>query len=209
MISEKKKFLFIHVPKTGGNSIQNILSDFADDKIVIANKMQDGKERFELKNDSINIHKHSILQEYKNQLDSKYYKGLYKFSVIRNPYERLISHYFSPNRQVPTWDRNDFLKLLDEEIKPLQHYIRTRPKGLEKITDSFKALDAELDYLIKFENIDFDIKQICEQLEIPFMGLPHRNKSEKGDYKKYYDSELLEIIQKEFSKEIEFGDYTF
>jgi len=34
MISIKHNFIFIHVPKTAGNSFQNILKNYSEDKIV-------------------------------------------------------------------------------------------------------------------------------------------------------------------------------
>ena len=61
MISTQKKFLFIHVPKTGGNSIQNILHEYSEDEIVASAKHQDGVERFEVRNSKYNIRKHSTL----------------------------------------------------------------------------------------------------------------------------------------------------
>lgn len=209
MISKDKNFLFIHVPKTGGNSIQNILAAYADDTIVIENELQDGKERFQLKNDTIKISKHSALQEYKDQLDPAYYKSLYKFSVIRNPYERLVSFYFSPHRQVNEWNKDDFKKLILEEVEPLSHYIRTKSTGLKRLLDVNKSLDSELDYLIRFENLESDFDHVCKQLNIPFEGLPHRNQSNRDDYKKYYDDELLEMVQHQYADELKFGNYTF
>lgn len=50
MISTEKNFIFIHVPKTAGNSLQDALRPFADDDFVIAHASQDGVERFGLKN---------------------------------------------------------------------------------------------------------------------------------------------------------------
>ena len=38
MISHKHKFIFVHAPKTAGNSIQNLLQSYSEDIIVISKK---------------------------------------------------------------------------------------------------------------------------------------------------------------------------
>ena len=50
MISFQKSFLFIHIPKTAGNSIQSVLRDYSEDQLVASRKEQDGIERFGLHN---------------------------------------------------------------------------------------------------------------------------------------------------------------
>jgi len=99
MLSINKKFLFIHVPKTGGNSIQKILKKYSEDNITIG-EHQDGIERFGVQNREYKTVKHSPLSYYKAVIEPELYKKLFKFATIRNPWDRIISFYFSPHRGV-------------------------------------------------------------------------------------------------------------
>src|SRR6266545_4235757 len=64
MISFQKRFLFVHIPKTAGNSIQSVLRDYSEDELVALRGEQDGIERFGLRNPKYKIKKHSTLAEY-------------------------------------------------------------------------------------------------------------------------------------------------
>ncbi len=50
MLSLKNNFLFIHLPKTAGNSIQGNLQHYSEDDVVCLNDLQDGIERVEIRN---------------------------------------------------------------------------------------------------------------------------------------------------------------
>jgi hypothetical protein len=208
MISLKKKFLFIHVPKTGGNSIQNILSAHSEDEIVAVRAQQDRVDRFEVRNAKYNTTKHSTLAQYKAELDSATYRSLFKFATIRNPWDRMISFYFSPHRGLKEWDRNQFLALVNR-MQPLPHYIQA-PSFLNRILSCGKRqLDCDIDCLLRFENLEEDFRVVCDRLAIPFEPLPRRNRSERTHYSRYYDDELVEIVRRKYREEIEFCGYEF
>jgi len=208
MISIAKKFLFIHIPKTAGNSLQNILLKYSEDKIVTLAAHQDGVERFEIRNNKYNITKHSTLSHYKSILDPSLYESLYEslyiFSTIRNPWERMISFFFSPHRGVTKWDKDEFLSLL-ETIQPLRHYI----DDANTSSDMHISLDSHLDFLIRFEQLDHDFQIVCNHIGIPYTKLPKRNTSTRQHYSHYYDKELKQLVHDKFIEEIEFGRYLF
>ena len=216
MISTQKKFLFIHVPKTGGNSIQSILLDYYDDVIVTV----DGPDKFQslkIVDSKYNTSKHSSLARYKSALDSRTYHSLFKFSTIRNPWEKVISYYFSPHFGVPQeWDRNKFIRLVGS-IKTLRYYIceisflervLTHVGGIT-IHGGHHKLARDIDFLMRFEHLSDDFGLVCKKLGIPYSGLPKRNSSARHHYSKYYDEELKEIVRKKFKDEIALGNYTF
>ena len=60
MLSLKHKFLFIHIPRTGGNSIQNHLRQFSEDNLESVQKgPNDTLHRFEVINRRLKTTKHS------------------------------------------------------------------------------------------------------------------------------------------------------
>ncbi|WP_107670778.1 sulfotransferase family 2 domain-containing protein [Cyanothece sp. BG0011] len=167
MLSVDKKFLFIHVPKTGGNSIQNILKNYSEDQIVIHGNHQDGIERFEVRNKKYEVTKHSTLAHYQRILEPQLYRKLFKFSTIRNPYDQMISWYFSPHRGITQWVREDFIRLVEETPK-LREYIKLPKTPFLKNTISrlgfpfnlnYSKLDGDINFLIRFEHLDEDFKK--------------------------------------------------
>lgn len=216
MISIQKKFLFIHIPKTAGNSIQNILKDYSEDKIVVRGKCQDGIERFGIRNEKYNITKHSTLADYKSILDPKIYRTLFKFAVIRNPWDRMVSLYFSPHRGLTEWNRNDFLGLVNRHPTSC-HYICEKlfsekvfgKLGTHHINTGDKKIADDIDFLISFEQLDNDLNLVCEKLDIPYSPLPKRNTSNHKHYSNYYDDELKEVVRQKFLKEITYANYKF
>jgi hypothetical protein len=108
MISLQKRFLFVHIPKTAGNSIQSVLRDYSEDQLVALREEQDGIERFGLLNPNYKIKKHSTLSEYHNALGDGQFRNLYKFTCVRNPWDRMVAYYFTPRQKCETWNRKKF-----------------------------------------------------------------------------------------------------
>ena len=198
MISFQKRFLFIHIHKTAGNSIQSILRHYSEDEIVTA-RTQDGVERFGVRNPRYNIKKHSTLAEYLAALGEEQLHSLYKFTCVRNPWDRLISFYFRPSRGEVDWDRRAFRKLV-LKTPSLADYLR-----LGEEQDPFLNVQR----IMRFENLADDFRALCEDLDIPPAELPTYNRSTRAHYSAYYDEELRELVQERFAPEIERFGYRF
>ncbi len=200
MISFQKRFLFIHIPKTAGNSIQSILRDYSEDELVALRSEQDGIERFGLRNPKYKIKKHSTLAEYKAALGEAQFGGLYKFTCVRNPWDRMVSLYFTPTQEMGAWDRKKFRKVISKALS-VAEYLQL-DKGERDPFDN-------ADYVMRFENLADDFRTVCGALGISPTTLPQYNRSSREHYSKYYDDELRELVRTRFAAEVERFGYTF
>lgn len=199
MLSKNKKFLFIHLPKTGGNSLQERLKAYSEDAIVSINSIQDGVERFEVRNEYPGIHKHSSLSDYQKVLPESVFSQLFVCSTIRNPWERMVSFYFSPHRKVNEWDRNEFIALVNS--------VKSLPDLLS--TPASRHWSENADFILRFEHLDEDYRTLCEKLKLEYAPLNIRNKSSRNHYSQYYDDELIQLVAERFAPEVQYGKYIF
>ncbi len=200
MLSLNHDFLFVHVPKTGGNAVQNLLREYSDDEIVVdAAKGQDGVHRFNVRGKHTGLRKHARLAQYREGLDPAVYARLFKFATIRNPWARMISNFFSPHTGVTEFDRAAFALFVGKKAR-LRDYVCTDPDC---------ALGDELDALMRFEHLADDFESVCAQIGIAHRPLPIVNASKSEHYSHYYDDELVELVGARFGEEIALGDYGF
>ncbi|WP_285164745.1 sulfotransferase family 2 domain-containing protein [Shewanella goraebulensis] len=199
MLSIKHQFLFIHLPKTAGNSIQNVLCEYSEDNKVCLNAIQDGVERFEIRSNDPSLHKHSSLQQYRDALAPNLFDKLFVFTTVRNPWERMISFYFSPHRQMTEWNKDSFIQLVNS--------VATLPELLS-LKES-RVWSENVNKVMRFEHLQHDFDSVCHDIGIPCAPLYVRNKSTRADYITYYDAELISLVREKFSEEIAFGDYHF
>jgi hypothetical protein len=200
VLSIQKNFLFIHVPKTAGNSIQNAIKNWSEDDITADAPHQDGIERYNVVNARYGTVKHSTLATYQRQLEQPLFDKLYKFSTVRNPWERAISQFFSPHRNMTEWNREAFLDFLPR-VKPLRHFVC--------LHEGNGSLDVSIDRFIRFESIEQDFAAVCSDLQIDNMGLEVRNRSQRAPYAEYYDQELINLVGARFREEIDWFGYRF
>jgi Sulfotransferase family len=200
MISLQKRFLFVHIPKTAGNSIQSVLRDYSEDQLVALRKEQDGIERFGLRNPKYKVKKHSTLNEYRQALGDEQFRKLYKFTCVRNPWDRMVSYYFTPTQNPETWNRKKFREIISKAVS-VAKYLRLD----ECEEDPF----ANVDYIMRFENLADDFRAVSSKLGILSVKLPQYNRSSREHYSKYYDDELRELVRTRFAAEIERFGYAF
>ena len=198
MKNDDYKFIFIHIPKTGGTSIESAL----------CRKEPDHR-------------KHISFSQYESELGSGI-KSYFVFSVVRNPWDRMVSYwkYRQGKKQAPIdgklSDFTDWINFVFSlDLNNLTNKVRKK-----NIPFFRAAIDTQFNFLknkqgcigldvIKFENLQNDFNKICKKINIDQLSLPHKNKTKHKHYTEYYDDETREIVAKRYKKDIEIFNYSF
>jgi hypothetical protein len=204
LISESKSFLFVHVQKTAGTSLAEILKPHALNPA--SGRMNKLASDLGLVRDWRKFHfrKHANLRKAQSVIPAPVYDGLFKFAFVRNPWERLVSWYQYVQR-TPS----------HEDCRPGETFADFAARFLEKprraqwwmIEDRNGGMG--LDYVGRFENLNDDIAHLCQRIGIKAQILPHRNKMADKDYRTFYDDRLALAVKNTWAREIDAFGYTF
>jgi hypothetical protein len=198
MISTAYKFIFLHVPKTGGNSVQTILLPFSDEQKRLADESQDGVERFQLSG-AITTTKHMPLQGYANRLG----ESLADFATIitvRDPIERALSMYYSPSRMLHSAlpaDRFSFPEFANVV------------NGMKTLVSFVTVGDAPRmpTHVLRFDALQADFNRVLAELGLPRADLPVLNTS-SGPAGRRQElrarADVREVVERKFAPDLEF-----
>ena len=196
LIVDSHKVLFIHIPKTGGCSIEATLSSLAPlEEAILLKKSRDGL------NFSIN-YQHA----FPNELER--YSLYRSFCFVRNPWDRIVSGFSHHKRfaEIPTALSFDkFVELLCRD-KPLP-LPTNHPGKLFHLPSCSWVRDQMI--VGRFETLQEDYDRICEQLALPVTKLPLINKGNHRNYRTYYTEKTKLLIGTKYEEDIERFKYLF
>ena len=194
-ISHKHKFVFVHIPKTAGTSIEKFFNLYG-----VNNK---GDNR--IFNIDIMFGQNAQHFTYKEILkkSNKNLSNYFSFSFVRNPWSRMVSEFF--------W-RKHFPKLRKRTFKDF--VLKTHEfKDVHILPQTIFVLDKGgkqlVDFIGKTENLQEDFNIVCDKIGIPQQQLPHKNKTKHKHYTEYYDDETKQIVAEKYAKDIEYFGYKF
>jgi hypothetical protein len=85
LISKDKKFVYHYIPRAGASSLKYHLQDYLEGMIRVE------KENVEVRNSPLHANTAKVQR---SSLDLPQYEDYFKFIVVRNPYDRIISYYY-------------------------------------------------------------------------------------------------------------------
>jgi len=231
MISHQYRFIHFHIPRTGGSSVRDALWRYREDEKAglhpkdhpdfygeydwhlygfnpVNGPCRIGGGTSETEHIGYEIHNYVVnflaqdSQPYSLSYGKEKFNEYFKFCVIRNPYDKMVSWYhwyIFTNKIPPNYPFNHFCRF----CKINNFYIH--------------GIDGEsvCDYFIRFENLEEDIIKLCNKLGIKDYDIDVLPKHKSGvrpkdsGYREYYDEITRKLVYKNHKEEFELFGYEF
>lgn len=203
MISLENKFIFTHIGRTGGGSIENGLSEYGVKK--------PHKSPYFLNNSAIKFEAshHWTAVEEQLAVGKDFWNKCFKFTIVRNPWDRMLSQYTGHvYKEVPGMTFEEYIYRSFKD-RVTHDDIRFISPCMDWITDNTGNI--LVDYIGRFETLQESFDDICSILQIPKSQLSHTNNGavKIDTYRDYYSSEMIELVYSAFNSDIKQFGYKF
>lgn len=185
MIDKRRKLIFVHVPRTGGSSIEISFNI--------------GLQTLERNNTIGSFHdKHWRASAYKTA-NPRQWDLFFKFSLVRNPWDRVISLY-------------EWLKMHKTHPQRTTDSFKDWLLSITPNCNSYKTqswyLNETMDFVGRYENLHKDWPYLVSNafpLDAPAAPLPHINKTQRHGV--YHDAETIDFVGNYYRDDIDSYGY--
>lgn len=212
LISKSKKFIYIHVDRTGGTTFSKAFKKYT---------IFQWSHRFYMlclsifgEIPAIHLLKEQSAKSLRDKIGKENFNSYFKFAMIRNPWEWLVSDY-SYRQQYKVATYHDIIsKMSFEEYvkwKLLENYHTIDPLGKNRgLSAMFTDENGNqlVDHVGRFENFSEEFEYFCNKIGVK-ATLPHLNQSKFNDYRKFYTEELENLVTQYFKLDIDTYEYKF
>lgn len=191
--AREDRFIFVHIPKCAGTSIRQSLQGRATG--------------------------HRALDGYRTMLGDELFNECFKFTFVRNPWDRLVSaFYFLKNKDLKSnqkWAKehlSDF-ETFDAFVhgwvnrETIWTYSHFRPQF------QFLCLEGTLpavDFIGFYENLADDFRLIANRLgKQALLAEENKNSLRTRDYRACYNDDTRRIVAEAYAEDIELFGYSF
>lgn len=209
MISHRYRCILIHIPRTGGSSIERWIH---------------GGDWWNASPET----KHLLASQAK-QIYSEYWDDYFKFAFVRNPWDRMVSclhfssHFGIEAEQTKNrfgWSQQgaiDFTGYKEMFGYPVtvEHDHRFYERSDLQTSNHQpnrvyqNILDEPIDFVGRFETLKEDTKTIQEKIGMEKRFKVHAQRSKRGKYERYYDEVSCEEVRQLYAGDIEAFGYAY
>lgn len=203
--SESARALFVHVQKTGGLTVEQMLRDGLPDAVPVRGLGGGRHARL-----GAALETHPQFADY------------FIFGFVRNPWSRMFSWYSMVQRRRETADagnewvaakleKNRLWATVINEFPDFESFVMHGTEKLKRLrTPQIRFLRArgrQADLIGRTETLERDIGTVFERLALPIpQAAPHNNAGPPGDYRQHYTRQMRDRVAELYGEDLaEFG----
>ncbi|WP_380787102.1 sulfotransferase family 2 domain-containing protein [Sphingomonas sp. R86521] len=212
-IDRTRSVLFIHIPKTAGTSIEQALGIWGDWRIEDRIKLFGKISSHDLLAAGFGSHflQHLTLSEVRTHFEQR--SSLFTFSIVRNPWDRLLSLYHRIDPHLASYALEGGVDLASlsfdcfvPEVLRLKHAHTSSQTAYLRVDGTIA-----IDFIGRYETLAADIEQIGRKLgtrlDLPLVNLGRRR--EHGDYRAFYSAETCSHVARFYEEDCDAFGYRF
>lgn len=211
-ISHSNKFLFVHIPKTAGTSVSEVLRPYSN--TLKPNPLRTAAHALRLRtspdrswfeqHDSVRV----ILERWGKEVLSEYFS----FAFVRNPYEHAMSHYFyTKNYKFGLFNNLSlrgltFIEYLEWRLQGHDHQRMQRRTRFACMPDqSFYVIDKNenisVDKIFYSDNVNDALNVICATTKIPVPAEVPNLRISKNKKRDVLNKEAISLIRRLYERD--------
>jgi hypothetical protein len=213
LISDERRFLFVHVQKTAGSSVRRALHETMPDLRAF-------------------LGTHDTALQARAALGDASFGAHFVAAFVRNPWDRLVSWYsmiVQARERAPWWRRAwgarrgepRLWRYVYENSRSFEEFILRCTEEIDDVDGRKSFCRNQVDYLSdaegrpivsfvgRYESLEADAGRLFERLGRPGVRLPRVNASRHRHYSAYYSDALAEVVRERFARDVEAFGYEF
>ena len=217
-IDIQRNIIFVHVPRTGGTSIEILLNlrnavnyyAFAPWPELSPNNKSP---------------QHFTYTELQQNLDVEFFRSAYKFAFVRNPWDRFVSEFAWRQFHYAKWAKPGHILFQGPYLESLRNFVRVLEMPTEERIDTFRGFDSHLEtqtsfvtnehgqvsvnFLGRFETYEESLRELFAQLRIVPVFIPRANRISRTHYRAYYCDYTRSAVEAFYAEDIGNFGYRF
>lgn len=226
IVSYKWRFIYVRTHKTASKNMETMLAHYCGEHDIVSprgstsasspalnyqglfNPFADiylegvsARTVFRRLAKGMRFYNHMTAGQIKRRIGAETWNDFFKFCFERNPWDKVVSHYWFRKKNPRKAPIGSFEEYLDARKCPVDHPLYT--------------INGELavDVVGRYESLEADLDKILARIGLPDAALPtERNTQYRTDpkpYQEYYDDRTRELVANLYAKEIELFGYRF
>jgi hypothetical protein len=208
IVSDSTRVLFVHVQKTGGLTVQELLREGLPDAAPVQGLGGGRHARL-----GAALKARPELADY------------FIFGFVRNPWARMYSWYAMVQRRresvaagnefiAEKLGRNHFWAKVMTDFPDFESFVLEGPEQVKRLRTPqvryLKARGRRADFIGRTESLEDDVRDVFGRIGLPAPAeLPHNNAGPPDDYRRHYTDTARDRVAELFAEDIRAFGYTF